>query len=274
MERYTGRLQDLGEGFVVRRTLPRAQRRQLGPWVFLDAFGPVDLQPGQLAVAPHPHIGLSTVSYLFAGRIVHRDSLGNHVTIEPGAIALMTAGRGIVHSERSEDHTGPMHGLQLWLALPDALQDMEPTFEHTPKEALPTLSRDGSRLVLAIGSWLGRTSPVTAHALTLFAEVALEGGLDLPREHEELGVYVIQGDVRVDGESVQPGTLVICTGAHLRLEGSGHLVVLGGSRVGARRMSWNFVHSDPERIEQARQDWAEHRFPLVPGDEDERIELP
>lgn len=274
MQQFEAKVKELGVGFVVRRALPRAGCRQLGPWVFLDEMGPKDLEPEELVVPPHPHIGLATVTYLFDGRIVHRDSLGNHQAIEPGAINLMTAGRGIVHSERSEDHVGRLHGLQLWLALPASREDMEPAFEHTPAAALPVVERGSSRVVVALGAWLGARSPVSTYGPTLFADVQVRGRLHLPREHEELGLYVVAGEVRIQDTPVRPGSLAVLGDGPLRLEGDGHLVVVGGTSVGERRMSWNFVHSDADRIQTARRDWSAGRFPEVPGDGGPPVPLP
>ncbi|MCB9692463.1 MAG: pirin family protein [Alphaproteobacteria bacterium] len=268
-QRIAGREKDLGGGFTIRRVLPHARCRHVGPWVFLDLFGPQEVEAGALAVRPHPHIGLATVTFLYAGSMVHRDSLGSHQVITPGAVNLMTAGRGIVHSERSEAYAGPMHGLQLWLALPDGLQDMEPAFDHVPADALPAWKEGGSELRLGLGTLGGRTSPVPTRSPTVFVDVRLAGTVEIAREHDELAVLAVDGDVRVGGEPLPVGTLAVVDGA-LRLEGSGRAAVLGGSAVGARHMEWNFVHGDPARIRQAVEDWAADRFPRVPG-EHERI---
>jgi hypothetical protein len=274
-----GRTKDLGDGFVIRRVLPHARCRSVGPWVFLDHFGPLEATPGQLVVRPHPHIGLATVTYLYDGAIVHRDSLGSHQTIRPGAVNLMTAGRGIVHSERSEDYAGPFHGLQLWLALPTADEEMDPSFHHEPAERIPSWQAGPTTVRLLIGTWQGRTSGVPVRSPTLFADVTFASGgtIRLRREHDELAILPAVSDVSVNGVPLSCGTIrTIDVGedAVVEAEAGARLVVIGGTSLGERKMFWNFVHSRSERIEVAKQRWRDGRFPEVPGDDDERIPLP
>lgn len=269
----TGAARSLGGGITVLRVLPQVARRSLGPFVFVDLFGPLEMQPYAMAVRPHPHIGLATVTYLFAGRMTHRDSLGTHAIIRPGAINWMTAGRGIVHSERSEDHAGTQHGLQLWVALPEADQECEPAFQTVPAEAIPAWSDGPLAARLLVGGWCGRRSPVVPASETLYADLQLAPGADvgLPREHEEVGVLPVSGEVRVCGEPVPVGSIaVLAPGSDVRVSSDpgGRCVVLGGTPLGPRHMWWNFVHTDPARIEQARADWHHGRFAPVPGEPD------
>lgn len=276
------REKDLG-GFSVRRLLPTAQRRMVGPWIFFDHMGPARFPAGQgITVRPHPHIGIATVTYLFEGEILHRDSLGSLQAIRPGDINLMVAGSGIVHSERERpeitatEHV--QHGLQLWLALPDADEETEPAFHHYPGAAIPALSVDGVPVRVMMGSAYGVTSPVRQFSETLYLEAHLQPGqtLALP-EAKERAVYVASGALKAQDTAMpaysltvfadQPGIVVQATEA-------ARIAVIGGAPVGDRAIEWNFVSSRKERIEQAKRDWVEGRFPKVPGDEVEFIPLP
>ncbi len=279
-----GRTHDLG-GFHVKRLLPTAAVRLVGPFIFFDHMGPAVFTPGAgIDVRPHPHIGLSTVTYLFEGEMVHRDSLGTEMTIRPGAINWMTAGRGIVHSERSGSEArargGPMHGLQLWVALPREHEESEPAFDHYPAEALPSLSIGGADVRVLAGSAYGARSPVRTHAPTLYVDARLHAGshLAVPVDTEERAVYVVEGRVECAGTIAEAGRmLVLSRGADVsvRSEGEAHVALVGGAPMdGPRHIFWNFVSSSRERIEQAKRDWAEGRFPRVPGDDVEFIPLP
>lgn len=272
---------DLG-GFVVRRVLPAARQRAIGPFVFFDHMGPSDLPPGDgINVRPHPHIGLATITYLFDGEIVHRDSLGVTQAIRPGAVNLMTAGRGIVHSERAGDDLhqhAHLHGIQTWMALPEANEQCEPAFEHYPREALPELEIDGLSGRLIVGELLGLTSPVQHYSPMLYAEIRLEAGADviLPTNADELGVYVIAGNVMVQGEPLATGVMgVVAAPAalHLCTEKSARIMLAGGSSLGKRHLWWNFVASSETLIETAKGDWRAGRFAGVPEDS-EFIPLP
>lgn len=276
------RERDLG-GFVVRRILPYAKRRMVGPFIFLDHMGPSDFAPGQgIDVRPHPHIGLATVTYLFEGEIMHRDSLGSEQPIAPGAVNWMTAGRGIVHSER----TGPatraaghrLHGLQSWIALPVEDEECDPSFQHHPADSLPTWQEAGMELRLIAGQAYGREAPARVFSPTLYLEAKMETGatLDLPEEHAERAVYLISGSAMVANQRLPPGQLAVLTegAATLQAAEPTHLVVIGGAPLpGDRTIWWNLVSSRQERVEQAKADWKEGRFPQVPG-ESEFIPLP
>jgi hypothetical protein len=276
---------DLGEGFVVRRALPSAALRNVGPFVFLDDFGPVDFAPGQgLDVRPHPHIGLATVTYLFEGEILHRDSLGSVVPIRPGAVNWMTAGGGIVHSERTPPGQrgggARLAGLQLWVALPREHEEAAPAFAHHAADELPELERDGVRLRVIVGTAFGATSPVAVLSPMFYVDVALAASarLAVPDEHAERAAYVVQGAVRLGDALHGPGRLlVLAPGAPAELvaeDGPARLVLVGGAPLDAPRFVWwNFVSSSRERIERAREDWAAQRFAAVPG-ESEFIPLP
>ena len=275
------RATDLGE-FSVRRALPASERRAVGPFVFFDHMGPAEFPPGKgIAVRPHPHIGLATLTYLFEGEIIHRDSLGVVQAIRPGAVNLMTAGRGIVHSERAGDdlaQTSRLHGIQSWLALPDEDKERAPDFAHYPADALPLLSRAGASVRVVMGETFGERSPVTCHSPTLYLDCHLEAGakLALPADRAELAVYVVEGALTADGLPVAAGVMAVArAGRTLSLTAStaSRAVVIGGAPLGPRTLWWNFVHSDPARIEAAREDWRAGRFAPVPGDK-EFIPLP
>jgi len=280
-----GRLHDLGDGFTVRRLLPVLQARRVGPFVFFDHMGPAQFGAGKgMDVRPHPHIGLATVTWLFDGAIRHRDSLGSLADIRPGEVNWMTAGRGIVHSERTpprERETGQaLHGIQVWVALPQADAEAEPGFQHYGREALPLIQRPGVEAVLIAGTAYGERSPVAVFAPMFFLQVRMEAGatLALPGEHAERGVYVVDGGVEWGELSLAATQMAVQRGDDapvLHAREASRLMLFGGAPLdGDRHLWWNFVSSSPERIEQAKADWREGRFPTVPGDEDEFIPLP
>ncbi|KAB8045067.1 pirin family protein [Janthinobacterium aquaticum] len=276
---------DLGGGFVVRRLLPSAVKQAVGPFIFFDHFGPIDVAPdANHDVRPHPHIGLATVTYLFEGAIDHRDSIGSIQRIEPGAINLMTAGRGIVHSERTPaDLAGQphrTHGLQLWAALPKANEEDAPAFTHTPQADIPVVPLDGAVVKVLIGSAYGQTSPVATCMPTLYLDVVLEAGRSLSLEGlpAEAAVYPVSGEVLLDGVALAPHTMALLdTGAAPVVtagDGRAQLVVIGGAPLdGPRHIFWNFVSSSKERLAQAADDWSAQRMGQVPG-ETEFIRLP
>ena len=275
---------DLG-GFKVHRTLPHRERTTIGPFIFFDQMGPATLPPGGgIDVRPHPHINLATVTYLFAGAIDHRDSLGTFQTIAPGEVNLMTAGRGIVHSERSPASVRPegpeLSGIQTWLALPADKEEIDPAFEHVGRDDLPLVEGDGARARVVMGSLWGATSPVTCHSPTIYADIHLVAGGAMPidPEADERGLYLAEGEASLDGRKLEPGTLYVLrpgTRATLRSEGGGHVMLCGGAPLdGPRHVWWNFVSSRHDRIRQARDDWKSGRFTLPPDDHDEFIPLP
>jgi redox-sensitive bicupin YhaK (pirin superfamily) len=277
------RARDLG-GFSVRRVLPSSRRRQVGPVVFFDHMGPVDFAPGAgMDVRPHPHINLATVTYLWEGVIDHRDSLGSFQPIRPGAINWMTAGRGIVHSERTPAEVRAaahrLHGTQLWVALPAEHEQMPPEFQHHPAHSLPQREQPGCSLRLLAGSAFGAVSPVRVASPLFYADAVLQAGaeLDLPAEYPERAAYLLEGSLSLDDTLLTgPQLLVFHEGpARLRAASAAHVLLFGGTPLeSARHIWWNFVSSSAERIERAKQDWREGRFPLVPGDEQERVPLP
>ena len=276
------RVTDLGE-FEVRRVLPSRDRRMVGPFVFFDHLGPAEFPPGKgISVRPHPHIGLATVTYLFEGEILHRDSLGYTQPIQPGAVNLMTAGRGIVHSERAGDdldESSRLHGIQSWMALPEDEQEIEPAFVHYPAEELPELVCDSVQVRVIIGEAFGAISPVAVHSSMLYLECRMPAGssLVLPDGYDECAVYVVEGAVQIDDKSIGSGLMAVaCPGEtmHVGAQTDSRVMVIGGTNLGPRRMWWNFVSTSKERIEQAKDDWRAGRFGLVPGDEDEFIPLP
>ncbi len=276
------RPRDLG-GFSVRRILPHETRRMVGPFIFLDHMGPASFESGKgVDVRPHPHIGLATVTYLFDGELFHRDSLGSAIDITPGAVNWMTAGRGIVHSERTAERNGVhrLHGLQSWVALPKAYEETEPEFFHHPAASLPTIESDGVRARVVAGSVLGRTSPVKIYSPLFYLALDLEPGarIALPPDYSERAVYVVEGDLATEGETLVPLALsVLAKGRNAALEARSKVraVALGGEPLGEERhIWWNFVSSSKARIENARRDWREGRFPKVPGDSTEFIPLP
>lgn len=267
---------------TVRRVLPVVACRHVGPFVFLDHFGPLDLLPGEgMDVPPHPHIGLATVTWLLEGVLVHRDSLGSHQTIRPGAVNWMTAGRGIVHSERTPPDRSArsrLHGLQMWVALPVGDEECAPSFHHEAVDGLPEVEQDGARARVLVGSAWGVTSPVPARSPMLCADVRVAPGarLVLPEEHPERAAYLLDGDVVVERRRFAAGRMLVFEPGprEVHAPAGARLLLLGGRPLGDRFMEWNFVSSTRERIARAKEDWREGRFPLVPGDEDERVALP
>jgi len=280
----TQRRRDLG-GFEVGRVLPFAKRRRVGPFVFFDHMGPVDFAPGiprSVDVRPHPHIGLSTLTYLFAGEIMHRDSVGSEQPIRPGEVNWMTAGRGITHSERFERarrEGGRMHGIQAWVALPKEKEETDPAFSHHPAGSLPQLEEGGARLRLVAGEALGAKAPVPVHSplFYLHCELSPNAGMDVGDEYPERAAYIASGAVEADGQRFEPGQMVVFTPnkqAKLRALTRATVMLLGGEPVGERFIEWNFVSSSRERIEQAKADWRAGRMKLPDLDRDEFIPLP
>jgi redox-sensitive bicupin YhaK (pirin superfamily) len=279
-------VRDLGDGFSVRRALPSAHRRMVGPFIFFDQMGPAAFNSGEgLDVRPHPHIGLATVTYLLQGEILHRDSVGSVQAIRPGEVNWMTAGSGIVHSERTAPEMraigGPLFGLQTWVALPEGKEEVASSFAHHKAGAIPKTDADGVAMTVIVGSHDGLISPVETFSDMVYADVALAAGAryQLRAEHVERGVYVISGAVGAQGQtgSFAAGELVVFKpGAEIVLtsERGARLMLIGGEPLPEKRhIYWNFVSSRPERIEQAKEDWRARRFPGVP-DEHEFIPLP
>lgn len=278
----TAKIRDIG-GFPVRRALPAIERRMVGPFVFLDQMGPIRLAPGQgLDVKPHPHIGLSTMTYLFEGEILHRDSLGTIQMIRPGAINWMTAGRGIAHSERTPQdgrNGGTLSGIQFWVALPKSLEEMAPAFVHLEADSLPIVEVHGSTVRIIAGDALGHRSPLDAPHPMLCLDITLPGGTSfaVPANCPERAIYVAAGEIEIAGAVYRQGQLLILphdASVTLNSTSQARLMVVGGEPMdGPRHMWWNFVSSSKERIEQAKQDWKQSRFAAVPG-ETEFIPLP
>jgi len=273
---------DLG-GFSVRRALPNAQRRMVGPWIFFDHMGPADFPAGQgIDVRPHPHVNLATVTYLFEGEILHRDSLGSLQAIRPGDINLMVAGCGIVHSEREREAVRAVphrqHGLQLWLALPEADEETEPAFVHYPAGDIPAVTVAGVAVRVLIGTAYGVTSPVKTFADTLYVEAQLQAGqCSVLPDAEERAVYVVQGGIAAAGTAIPEHAMAVFAageGIALKAVSDTRIAIIGGAHLGERHIDWNFVSSRKARIEQARRDWRDGRFPKVPGDTKEFIPLP
>ena len=277
------RRRDLG-GFEVGRVLPVAGRRMVGPFIFFDHMGPVDFAPGiprSVDVRPHPHIGLSTVSYLFEGEMMHRDSVGSEQPIRPGEVNWMTAGRGITHSERFEQaraHGGPMHGIQSWVALPEADEERDPAFDHYGTEALPVLEEAGLWMRLVAGSAFGARAQVRTHSPLCYLHCTLQAGarLRLPDDYPERALYVVEGELAADGVQYGPGRMLVFRSgpAHVTARTPALLMLLGGEPLGPRFIEWNFVSSRKERIEQAKADWRAGRMKLPDLDHDEFIPLP
>lgn len=278
-------VKDIG-GFEVRRALPSRQRKLVGPFIFFDRMGPAVFRPGQAVdVRPHPHIGLSTVTYLFDGTIRHRDSLGTEMVIAPGDINLMTAGRGIVHSERSPEETRgtkrSMSGLQTWLALPDGKEEIAPAFENTAAARMGLVDGETARARVLIGAFHGVRSPVTQFSDTLYVDVSLDAGgaIDIPAEAEERAIYVVDGEIGVAGDRFAADQLLVFRpGDEIVVRAPDRpasFMLFGGASLGSpRHIWWNFVSSSKERIEQAKQEWKTGRFDIVPGDTEEFIPLP
>lgn len=275
---------DLG-GFKVHRTLPAKERTMVGPFLFFDQMGPAVLPTGQgIDVRPHPHINLATVTYLFDGAIDHRDSLGTRQRIEPGAVNLMTAGHGIVHSERSphdeREHGPALSGIQTWLALPDADEERDPAFEHVRAAALPVLEAEGVRARVIMGRLWGLAAPTTTYAGTIYADLSFGAGAAVPIDAaaEERAVYLAEGEATLEGVPLAPMTLYVLrpgVAATLRSAAGGRAMLCGGDAFATpRHVWWNFVSSRPERIQEAKRAWRAGEFPLVPDDADEFIPLP
>jgi redox-sensitive bicupin YhaK (pirin superfamily) len=278
------RLHDVG-GFAVRRALPSREKRAIGPFVFWDHMGPADLEPGEgMDVRPHPHIGLATVTYLFEGEILHKDSLGSDQPIVPGEINWMTAGRGIVHSERSSANArrvgARVHGIQSWVALPAPDEEAEPSFHHHGAETLPGVAMPGARVRVLAGTAYGVSSPVRVFSPTLYVELHLDAGAEiaLPEDFEERAAYVVTGSVSCGEDAAQASEMLVFRpgpGTRIAASSDAHVMLLGGAPLdGPRHVWWNFVSSSRERIERAKREWKERSFPRVPGDEIEFIPLP
>ncbi|WP_226702964.1 pirin family protein [Microbulbifer elongatus] len=276
------REKDLG-GFAVRRTLPNSRQKTVGPWIFFDHMGPAEFEPGKgINVRPHPHINLATVTYLFEGEILHRDSLGSLQPIRPGDVNLMVAGKGIVHSERERPEVTAarhrLHGLQLWLALPEADEEIDPAFYHYPSTEIPETNVDGVPVRVIMGQAYGTESPVKTHAETLYIEARLKAGqkLVLP-DAEERALYVVEGSAQSRSVQLPCHTMAVFkqeSGVEIEAREDCLLALIGGEPVGQRFVDWNFVSSRKDRIECARADWVNGNFPVVPGDQEEFIPLP
>ena len=275
---------DLGE-FKVNRTLPSRPRTMVGPFIFVDEFGPARLPAGRgMDVRPHPHINLATVTYLFEGAIEHRDSIGSHAVIEPGAINLMTAGSGIVHSERSPRQLradGPsLYGMQTWLALPDGNEEVDPAFDHVPADMLPLVEENGVRARVLMGDLWGVVAATPQHSPTIYADILLDAGGSIPidAEADERAVMTVGGEAELDGQRLDLFTLYVLRPGHaarLSSTGGGRVMLLGGGAFATpRHVFWNFVSSSRDRINQAKADWKAMRFGTIPGDDQEYIPLP
>jgi redox-sensitive bicupin YhaK (pirin superfamily) len=275
---------DLGE-FKVRRALPARERTMVGPFIFVDQFGPARLDPGQgMDVRPHPHINLATVSYLFEGAIEHRDSIGSRKVIEPGAINLMTAGTGIVHSERSPRESrveGPVfYGMQTWLALPDGREDIEPAFDHVPGTELPVVESSGASARVLMGTLWGASAATLCHSPTIYADIRLDPGASIPidADADERAIMIVEGEAELDREPLELFALYVLRPGHAAslssATGARAMLMGGGAFATPRHVFWNFVSSSRERINQAKEDWKAMRFPLIPDDAEEFIPLP
>lgn len=275
---------DIG-GFKVHRTLPHRERTMVGPFLFFDQMGPAHLPPGQgIDVRPHPHINLATVTYLFEGAMGHRDSLGTAITIQPGAVNLMTAGSGIVHSERSPADVRPggpaLSGIQTWLALPDGREEIDPAFEHVAADDLPVISDGGVSARVIMGNLWGRAAPTTTYAGTIYADIMLRPNTSVPidAEADERAIYLVEGDATLEGVPLEPQRLYVLRpgiAATLRSSGGARAMLAGGDAFATpRHVWWNFVSSSRERIQEAKRAWMAREFPVVPGDEIEWIPIP
>jgi redox-sensitive bicupin YhaK (pirin superfamily) len=274
---------DIG-GFTVRRLLPWRERRMVGPFIFLDHMGPASFAAGEgMGVMPHPHIGLATLTYLFEGEVLHRDTLGSAQPIRPGDVNLMTAGRGIAHSERSTPETRvkphKLHGLQSWVALPKELEDGKPGFLHAPRADIPTLVEDDVKLHALFGQAYGLSSPIKPPSPAYYIDALLEPGavLDMPRDYPERALYLIQGSIRINGETISAPALPVFAKGHVSVTALTPVraMLLGGEPFPEQRyIWWNFVSSDKDRIEQGRLDWKAGKFGLIPGDEKEFVPAP
>lgn len=280
----TQRRRDLG-GFEVGRVLPFAQRRMVGPFVFFDHMGPIEFQrgiPRDVDVRPHPHIGLSTITYLFEGEIMHRDSVGSEQPIRPGEVNWMTAGRGITHSERFErarSEGGPLHGIQAWVALPEEDEETDPAFTHYGRDSLPTCDEDGVRVRLIAGEALGLRASVQTHSPLFYLHWEMEAGAraSLPAIYPERALYVASGAIRLEGRRLGHGEMAVLApgaAADFMAEEPSTVMAIGGEPIGPRYIEWNFVSSSKERIEQAKADWRAGRMKLPDLDHGEWIPLP
>lgn len=278
------RARDLG-GFEVRRALPSARRQMIGPFIFFDQMGPAEFITGQgIDVRPHPHINLATVTYLFEGEIMHRNSLGTEQPIKPGAVNWMSAGRGIVHSERTAPERKAkgqkLFGIQSWVALPRDAEESAPNFAHHDAHALPVIEDSGKSVRLVVGSAFGKTSPVQTASEMIYADIALEAGAAIPIDatHEERGLYLVSGNVEIAGDRFGPGQLLVLRpgdAISVRAATPARFLLLGGAPMdGPRYIWWNFVSSRKERIEQAKAEWKSGKFDTIPGDAEEFIPLP
>ncbi|WP_412545772.1 pirin family protein [Maricaulis sp. MIT060901] len=286
-----GRERDLG-GFSVRRVLPYAKKRMVGPFTFFDQMGPAQFAPGQgIDVRPHPHIGLATVTYLFEGALQHRDSLGEDLVIRPGAVNWMTAGHGVVHSERSpspeRENGHRMYGIQTWVALPEADEDVAPAFHHHPAETIPVIEREEVRFDLILGTAWGSEAAVAVFSpiFYLHSEMAADSAFTMDVEHEERAIYLVEGDLSVDGQTLEAGSMFVLPenlNPRVSTKSGARIMMCGGAPVGERKIYWNFVASSAERLEQAKADWtqaSENGFPSdgrfhLPRGESEHIPLP
>jgi redox-sensitive bicupin YhaK (pirin superfamily) len=275
---------DLGD-FKVNRVLPARQRTMVGPFIFVDEFGPARLPAGRgMDVRPHPHINLATVTYLFDGAIEHRDSIGSHAVIEPGAINLMTAGSGIVHSERSPQAlraNGPsLYGMQTWLALPDGKEEIAPAFDHVAADGLPQVEEANAKARVLMGTLWGATAETPQHSPTIYADIELGRGGSFPvdSDADERAVMLVGGEATLDGQALEMFALYVLRPGHearLSSGNGGRLMLMGGEAFSTRRyVFWNFVSSSRDRLNQAKADWKALRFPLIPGDDKEYIPLP
>ena len=273
----TAKRAELGQGVEVLRALPQAQRRMVGPFVFLDQMGP--MKAGAMTVLPHPHIGLATVTYLFEGALLHKDTLGSVQRIEPGAVNWMTAGRGIAHSERAQPGAERLYGIQIWVALPKALEECEPTFVHHPKSSLPVLDDGGSRITVVAGEAYGVSSPVQTASALFYCEVLLEPGavVEVPTKPTERAVHVIEGSLELGSGVLSKNELAVLqpkSTVLVRAREPSRVLFFGGEPLdGPRHIHWNFVSSSRERIEQAKADWEAQRFGHIEG-ETEFVPLP
>jgi redox-sensitive bicupin YhaK (pirin superfamily) len=278
------RTRDLGGGFEVGRVLPFAKRRMVGPFIFFDQMGPVDFAPGiphELDVRPHPHIGLSTVTYLYSGAMTHRDSLGFQQEIKPGAVNWMTAGKGITHSERLEHtrmHGALMHGIQAWVALPNEAEEIDPGFWHHPADSLPTWTERGLRGRMIAGAAEGMDAGVKVNSPLFYMHWDMDAGASrgVPGEPAERAVYLTEGAIEVAGQALRPGQMAVLGKGDVRLtaQAPSTVVVLGGEPIGQRFIFWNFVSSSSARLEAAKEDWKQGRMKLPDGDDQEFTPLP
>ena len=286
----TGKAHDLGDGFFVTRLLPQIARRSIGPFVFFDYFGPVEFAPGKsIDVRPHPHIGLATITYLFDGSQMHRDTLGSVQEIKPGDVNWMTAGRGIAHSERTGDAVRAsghrMHGIQSWIGLPQADEEAPPHFQHFGVADLPEREEQGVTLRLIAGEAFGLKAPVKVVSLIFYADARFEAGgaLHYPADHDERALLIIEGEIQIGGDGQEPEThgpgamLALEAGEEVTLyaDAPARVMLLGGAALdGPRHIWWNFVSSSKDRIERAKQEWEDGTFGTIPGDDKEFIPLP